>query len=243
MKYNITINQYKLSENDKITIQDASVIDWLFNMFGSDSDRINKERKDGWTWISLPHLMEDMPLLRIESNSGASKLIKRIKDFGYIETKTDRKESRLYARATNKLRELYFSKSPKTRPQVPEDLTQVPQDTNHNTNNIILESKPPKVADKPFHFEEEMQKLLESKWKPDRVRWLYFTKKKFRFENHAQMKTALQRNLRPAQALEGYDSDQVEKAIEYCEENYTNIPWTLETLIKVMPHVVNRKNG
>lgn len=110
-----------------------------------------------------------------------------------------------------------------------------------NINSTHLTpTKPPKVAEKPFHFEEEMQKLLESKWKPDRVRWLYFTKKKFRFENHAQMKTALQRNLRPAQALEGYDSDQVEKAIEYCEENYNNIPWTLETILKIIPNIVNK---
>lgn len=246
MKFNIYINQYKLSEYPEITIQDCAVIDWLYSMFGSSSDKINNKRIEGWTWISLIHLIDDMPLLRLKTSSGASKMVNRIKNMGFIETKVDRKERKLFARPTKKIRDLYFSSQvPQARSQVLEETSQVPQDLNHNTNIIILnptsEASPPPPKEKPFFFEEEMQKLLESKYIPDRVRWLYFTKKEFRFENLAQWKQAMSRNLRPAQALNGYNSDQVEQAITYCQENYNNIPWTLETILKIIPNVVNKK--
>lgn len=140
MKYNININQYELSKNKDITIQDSAIIDWLFTMCGSDSEKIIQKRMEGWTWISLTHLINDMPLLRIKTNSGASKLVNRIKKLGFIDTKKDIKERKLYIKPTSKLRELYIS------PQVPQDLARVPQETarvpqdfNHNTSINTLE--------------------------------------------------------------------------------------------------------
>jgi hypothetical protein len=138
MKFNININQERLSDYD-ITLQDACVLDWLYGMFGSDSERVSEKRIKGFTWISLPHLIEDMPLLGIKTNSGASKLIKRIKSLGFIETFTERSTSKLYAKPTEKLRSIYFgSKSSKTYPQVLADSTQVLQDTNQYTNTNTL---------------------------------------------------------------------------------------------------------
>lgn len=146
MKFNININQEKLANYD-LTFQEAATIDWLYGMFGSDNEKINNKRVGGFTWISLPHLIEDMPMIRIKSNSGASKLIKKVKDLGFIETHNNKKERKMYAKPTQKMKDLYFGAiSKRTQPQVPEETAQVQTDTNQYTNNntqedTIIENK------------------------------------------------------------------------------------------------------
>lgn len=91
----------------------------------------------------------------------------------------------------------------------------------------------PKVReDKPFIFKEEMDRLRESTWIPDRILYLYWIKKGFTFENRRQMNTARGRSLKSAVALQGYDSEQVESTMDYCEENFNKFSWSLETVIK-----------
>jgi len=245
MKFNIYINQYKLSENEEISIQEGAVIDWLYTMFGSSSEKIAKKRSDGWTWISLPHLIEEMPLLRIKTNSGASKLLNKIKKMGFIDTKNDKKERKLYAKATPKMRELYFSNPIKDKVQmetarVLKETAQVPQDTNHNTNINTLNNKPLSQA-QTFSFSEELVKLGNSKWKPDLIIHNYWKYKHFTFDNEVQFKAERSRNLRPAKQLEGYTSKQINDTMDYCEKNYSEVGWTLETCAKVISRVVNVK--
>lgn len=255
MKFNININQYQLSKNKDITIQDSAVIDWLFTICGSDSEKINKKRVEGWTWISLTHLINDMPLLRIKTNSGASKLVKRVKDLGFIESKKDNKERKLYVRPTAKLRDLYFSKGTKSEvqmetAQVPMETSQVLKDSYHNTNTLILNQsskEPSKEVSKidkieiPYSFEDELKKLSSSSWVVNKIIYNYWKIKGFKFDNMKQFKSALSRELRPAKALEGYTSSQIMKGIEYCQNNYKDIPWKLETVGKIINEVVNKK--
>lgn len=247
MKFNININQYQLSKNKDITIQDSAVIDWLFTICGSDSEKINKKRVEGWTWVSLTHLINDMPLLRIKTNSGASKLIKRVKDLGFIDSKKDNKERKLYVKPTAKLRDLYFSKGTKSEvqmetAQVPMETSQVPKDPNHNTNTLIL--KPniavPKETAQVYSFKEELEKLGNSTWVVNKIIYNYWTLKGFSFENIKQFKSALSRELRPAKLLEGYSASQINKTMQYCKDNYT--VWTLETVMKRISDTVNIKN-
>lgn len=148
MKYNININQERLSIHPDVTLQDACVIDWLYGMFGSESERINDKRVNGYTCISLSHLIDDMPLLRIQTNSGASKLVKRIQRMGFIDTVYMRKERKLYAKPKKKLNDLFFSltKSVKTMTQVLKEDSQVLKDSNQYTsintlNNPIYEEQ------------------------------------------------------------------------------------------------------
>lgn len=251
MKFNININQYKLAEHKDITIQDCAVIDWLYSMFGSDHEKINKKRIEGWTWISLPYLIDDMPLLRIKTNSGASKLINRVKKLGYIETKTNKKERKLYAKPTIKMRSLYFSESPKTQvleesSQVLQETAQVPQDTNQYTsiNTLNKTTIPPKVEAtvkevKEYNYKEEVDKLLNSNWKVDKIIALYFLKKRFNFENQVQFNSEYKRNLRPAKELEGYNSTQIEQTMNYLEDK--GLTWTLNAIGRNISNVVNKK--
>lgn len=261
MKFNININQYELSKNKDITIQDSAIIDWLFTICGSDSDKVSRSRVDGWTWVSLPHLIDDMPLLRIKTNSGASKLIKRIKTLGYVDTKKDTKERKLYVKPTMKLRDLYFSKKPKSQvlenlSQVPVETAQVPQDTYHNTNTIILNPIQVSVANKevekkktkkqlreesPFIFKEELELLRTNSWIPKKIVFNYFLRKGFTYENRKQFDSAVGRNLKPALQLEGYTSSQIDKTMDYCEKNYKDFGWTLETVVKRISEVANKK--
>jgi hypothetical protein len=250
MKFNININQYQLSKNKDITIQDSAVIDWLFTICGSDSEKINKKRVEGWTWVSLTHLINDMPLLRIKTNSGASKLIRRVKDLGFIESKKDNKERKLYVRPTAKLRDLYFSKGIKSEvltetSQVLTETSQVLEDTYHNTNTLIL--KPNTVVSEEttqvYSFKEELEKLKNSRWVVDKIIYNYWKIKGFVFENKKQFESAKKREIRPAKALEGYNSTQINKAFDFCEidSKEKNYNWSLETVGKKIATLINKK--
>lgn len=256
MKFNININQYELSKNKEITIQDSAVIDWLFTICGSDNERITKKRIEGWTWVSLQHLIDDMPLLRIQTSSGASKLIKRIKTLGFIDTKKDTKERKLYVKPTAKLRDLYFSKPVKSHVQkeasrVVQESSQVPEDSYHNTNINTLEHTkdiPTKVGvsvsekfKPPYKYELALEKLGVSSKVTDKIIHNFFVKKKFHFENQEQFNTAYRRNLKPASQLKGYTSAQINKTMEFCETKYSEFNWGLETVVKSIATLVNKK--
>lgn len=254
MKFNIYINQYKLSENQEITIQDCAVIDWLYSMFGSTNSKIIKSKEEGWNWVSLTHLIEDMPLLRIKTNSGASKLIKRIEKLGFIETRVDRKERKLYAKPTKKLQGLYFSNVKKDQvrkdlSQVPQETSQVLEDTNHNTNINTLDTIQGGSAEvvvkkeekAPYSFIVEFNKMGDSRWLPDKIIYNYWRKKGFTFDNLKQFQAARSRNIRAAKALEGYTSKQINETMDYCEEKFKDMGWTLETCGKRIAEVINKK--
>jgi len=89
MKFNININQKGLENDKEITLVEASVIDWIYTFCGTNNKKINRQKIDGWTWISCNHLIQDMPLLRINSRSGCSKLLTRLENLGYIEIKRE----------------------------------------------------------------------------------------------------------------------------------------------------------
>lgn len=136
-----------------------------------------------------------------------------------------------------------------TLTQIEETLPQngecIPQNglTIPDSKQQILNTDTPPSVEEEFSSERDIQKLLESKYKPDKVRWLYFTRKKMtHFENKAQFKATMKRNLRAAQALMGYDSDQIEKTMDYCEEKWgDNYGWTLETVGKQISNIINKR--
>lgn len=253
MKFNIYINQYKLIENKDVSIQEAAVIDWLYTMFGSTSEKMTKKRIEGWTWVSLPYLIEDMPLLRIRTNSGAAKLVRKIKSMGFITTRIDRKERKLYAKPTQKMRDLYFSNPIKDHVRkdtshVLQETSRVPEDTNHNTNIILLDTIPSvgsaneineKKIKPPFIFIEKLKSLKESSRHDFKVIALYWSRKGIMFDNQDQYNAGLKRELRAASLLKGYSGDQIAQAIEYCKKNYDT--WTLETAGKRIVDLVNKK--
>lgn len=144
MKYNININQKGLENDHEISITDASVIDWLHTFCGTANRKINAQKLDGWTWVNLTFLINDMPLLRITSRAGASKLLNRLVSLGYIERKTE--NQKIFVRPTERMDSLYFVNSseqvvnPSLQTVNSSKQNCLPQLTNHNTNNIILDN-------------------------------------------------------------------------------------------------------
>lgn len=147
MKYTININQKGLSNDPEVGIIEASVMDWIFTICGTSSDKVDKSRLNGYTWINLTHLLKDMPILRIKTKSGAGKLVWRIKRLGYIDIRKSTDGQKLYVLPTQKMMDLYLETvslethpvSPETHNRILEDTDRIPQDTNHNTNIIILD--------------------------------------------------------------------------------------------------------
>jgi len=246
MKYNININQKGLEFDKNISMVDASVIDWIHTFCGTNNRKINSQKVDGFTWVNLTHLMTDMPLLRITSRGGASKLLTRLADLGYIDKKTEKRKT--YVRPTEKIDILYFDKVVSLKKDVVSKSEQSCElgENYHNTNNTNIILDTPKSVPQvekvviPFSLKEELTKLIESHWKPHKIMYVYFRRKDFKFENKKQFDIEVKRNLKPAKSLEGYNSKQIEETIEYCIEQWGEM-WTLETVGKWINKVISDK--
>ena len=104
--------------------------------------------------------------------------------------------------------------------------------SNGNINALSTNKETPTVAP-PFSFQEELEKLQTSSWKPNKIIALYFSKKGFQFQNRAQWKSEYNRNLRPSKDLEGYSGAQIDRVMNYLEESSQGkYEWKLETVVK-----------
>lgn len=157
MKYNININQKGLEFDNLITIREAAVIDWLHTFAGSANRKINKNKVDGWTWVSCQYLVNDMPLLRIKTRSGGARILTKLEELGYIELK--REPRKLFFRPTEKLDELYVASEQQTGASKQQNWCR--QATNHNTNtNTISESEASASGDSTSSKKEDERKFI-----------------------------------------------------------------------------------
>lgn len=106
--------------------------------------------------------------------------------------------------------------------------------------NRIEENKLVANATEAFSFEKELEKLKENSRKDMKIIALYWKKKGYKFENKEQFSRGIKRELKAAQMLLGYSGEQILTAIDYCEEHYQKIPWTLETCYKRIADLVNK---
>ncbi len=143
MKYNININQIILAKTD-LDIVDGAILDYLYYLCSSRSEKVERQRKNGYTWVNFNYLIEEMPLLRIKAKSRISERIKKISETGYI--LTWREGNKLYIKMTGKIDELFvktndfFSAFVKTNGSVRQTERKTPStvrqtEHNHYTNN------------------------------------------------------------------------------------------------------------
>ncbi len=105
MKYNIDINQLALSKTE-LDIIDCSILNFIIFICSSKNEKIEKQRKDGFTWLDYKYLLQEMPLLKIKSISALTPRIKKIEEAGYVIV--DRKEhQKIYIKVTEKIDELF----------------------------------------------------------------------------------------------------------------------------------------
>jgi len=146
MKYNININQIALA-NTSLDIADGAILDYLYYLCSSLSVRVEKQRKNGYTWVNFNYLMEEMPLLRVKSKSRISERIKKISNEGYL--KTMREGNKFYVKLTAKVDELFVKSNALSTPfeksnsSVLKNERKIPlavrkKEHNHNTINHII---------------------------------------------------------------------------------------------------------
>lgn len=176
------------------------------------------------------------------------KYIDMLVNEGFIgKTKRKRKGGKSYISNLYQVRVLNAPRSATddTTPSAP-DSTRTISNINYNNLSTSTNVDPEKESvfkekeiPLEFNYENELKKLSESKWKPDKIIALFWMRKKWKFENAKQFKSERSRQLKPARALEGYSSKQLTKAFEYCEDNYSKYPWGLETVLKVIAKAIN----
>lgn len=100
------------------------------------------------------------------------------------------------------------------------------------------------VSEEVFSSEKEVQKLITQTSRKDlRIIGLFFEWKQYEFENKPQFNLALKRNLRPAKDLIGYTKRDLETVFAKADKasKERNFEWTLETVAKMIPNIINRK--
>ena len=159
------------------------------------------------------------------------KYLKQLVDEGFVEI-TLRKKSGTQENMSSLYQVMLLNALPSvkknTTPSVKKDIVTVP-----SINSTHLTTNTPTVAP-PFSFQEELEKLQTSSWRPNKILALYFSKKKFNFENKEQMENELDINRGVAKVLDkaAYKGDRLERAMNYCIENYSDVGWNLHTLKK-----------
>lgn len=62
----------------------------------------------------------------------------------------------------------------------------------------------------------------------------YFTVKQLTFQSRGEVGVAMRRHFRAAKAVAEFKTDKIRKAFDYCEDKYSNIDWTIETVLKIL---------
>lgn len=112
MKYTITINQHAIFVNGLVNKTDA--IDWIIVDYLKDFALYKKARKmvyqnQEYIWLNYAHLINSLPVTKINGKSPISRRISKLKKLGLIKTYKD-EDNTLYYTFTDKLIDICFSR-------------------------------------------------------------------------------------------------------------------------------------
>ena len=111
MKYTIHINQlafHRMGLCGKLDITDLAILDYIHGWcVAPRADRIIIDHQE-YTRINYPHLIEEMPILRIREKETISARIKKLRAHDLIKT-FQAKDNTLYVRQTEKCYSIFFS--------------------------------------------------------------------------------------------------------------------------------------
>lgn len=189
------------------------------------------------------------------SHNTTDKYLKQLEDEGFLRI-TNRRKKGSKEFTSNHYQVLILTHPPKVvSPSTNTGgtgSTKTGSETNPIINSIHLDvsaiaDKPIKKTKKqireesPYIFKEEMELLRIDTWTAKKIIHNYFLKKNVVYENRKQFDANVKRNLKPAIALMGYTSSQIDKTMDYCEKSYKDFGWGLETVLKRISDVVNKK--
>lgn len=95
----------QLRNEDGIDITDCHLLGWLFYFCNSANPRLEKTA-DG-TWVSYPHLAEEMPLLGLGSTGIGNRLL-QLQKLGYISVTTNKGKRKTYVKMLLKTEHLFM---------------------------------------------------------------------------------------------------------------------------------------
>lgn len=113
------------------------------------------------------------------------------------------------------------------------------EESSQTIPSITIPSKQYIEQSSNFSYKAELEKLEKSSRKIDKITSHYFARKGFTFNNKEQYQNELKRAFRSAKALTGYNSEQIDKTMDYCDQEYPDL-WTLETIVKRIAHIINK---
>lgn len=113
----------------------------------------------------------------------------------------------------------------------------VPKETTEEKKQRKLKER--EEAIKNYSFKVELEKLRDSYAKFHKIIYNYFLMKGYQYDNLIQFEKEVSRNIKPARALEGYTSSQINKTMQFCKDTFDI--WALETVVKRIADTVNIK--
>ncbi|MDE1767160.1 MAG: hypothetical protein KGI27_12950 [Thaumarchaeota archaeon] len=234
MKYNININQLAIAkENIRLDIIDCAILDYLYVFCSSPSRKIEKERKEGFTWINYSHLIREMPLLRIKSKGAITPRIKKIEESGFIEVLKE-KNNRIYVKLMPKTDLLFTNMNSTVHENEQGAVHENEQDNNTNVDNNTNKIKIAETSSAPalFNLSDELKKLKSSPQRHIELIGEYLEEKKVQIDSAAELKVAIKRHLRDAVELAKFSDDKIGRATAIAEKEYP--AYTLGTLVKII---------
>lgn len=106
MKYNISINQLAWQTIcPDADIRHSSIFEVIKSICNSKNPKL-KKTDDGFTWISSGLIINELPMLKIKSKGGITKILKQLQEWDFIEIKKDLKTNKNYFQTTLKSEQL-----------------------------------------------------------------------------------------------------------------------------------------
>lgn len=104
MKYFININQWVLAKHN-IDLIEASILEYLRDICSSTSIKVDKYRENGFTWVSIPTLIEQMPILRLNNRLSVRKRFDHLEKEGWL-CRMYSRDSKMLIKLTEKVDKL-----------------------------------------------------------------------------------------------------------------------------------------
>ena len=154
MKYTTVINNAGVVNSGlhhKTDLNDWAILDYIKDW----QSHPKSERRGNLVWINYSHLLAEMPLLAVKHKSGVANRIKKLKEFGLLETEQCLTTSRLFAGLTLECHKIMtFTASPCFQPAKPKKKPPLPVHTDEHP--VHTDEHPVHTGEHPVHTDEHI---------------------------------------------------------------------------------------
>jgi len=87
---------------------------------------------------------------------------------------------------------------------------------------------------KEFVWLEYLATMRKSKQRHIKIIAKYFTIRNLSYSTADEVGVVMKRHFRAASQVAKFETPKIKKAFEYCEDKYSNIDWTVDTVLKIL---------